>query len=895
MARNNIPSLPEQEFKYGQSRSVKQAIQEANYNRELLRRHPELADQIKQHPTSRIKAGVGAWIEQKKSSMYGGGRTKTGGILRMLGQQGAGEFYDTMFGKQKPRWVGDQKEKQNTAKLERAQQQTAAVMSGVAKTIEQVSSSLTAFKQELGIVKASVLDVRRNMGDIGSDVSDIKSLIMPRNITAKGKPLTDSWGRQDKSKVGKIQFAQYNPLAPAGAQFLQQNVKQLGGGFFTRGGLTSKAIEPGFMQDAIKQASMQTAILTLKIQKKDASKAELRRKNDYSDPTERKLFETDPIIALRDEMRENFAKLFALLKGLRGYGDDGFGIDGLPLPIPLGGGKGKGARGKGRRGATSSKAKERYKRRYGKRAAGKRFGGKGGGSILGLGALAGGYLGYKLFDSMRDESLESEDPEMLKEQAAAATKSGDVEGLRKTRTQIAKQKEDVEIQMASNVGAVGGAAAGAATTKVMWKLFVNFVKRKAPQLAARIGTRLAASGVMASVPVIGWIGAAISLGFTAWMAWDLYQLWKEFQSLSDAEKEAYTDEAVRLDESKDKPGAELSALSKPPDYEMARQIESTATKTGPTTRGGRRGRNATPAPATASKPASTTGVLSASQASQGARGGRNTAPSSAEGKKNVMEAMDAAGITGAHRASLLAQLHHESNGFRRLEENLNYSADRLMQVFPKYYKNPKDAEEDAGNPQKIAMRVYGKRSDLGNSSAEDGWKYRGRGYIQLTGKSNYEQFGKLIGMDLVNNPSLAAHPKIAAKIAVAYYKSRVIDKGIQGEDVKGVTKAIQGGSLGLEERGELTAMYSGDSAGGLATPASTHKGAEIDGESRQVKQAQQQAPVMVAMTTPAPAPAPAARGGPSPGAVSMARSSATTDDSSLIRAAQQDTTHPVYA
>lgn len=167
--------------------------------------------------------------------------------------------------------------------------------------------------------------------------------------------------------------------------------------------------------------------------------------------------------------------------------------------------------------------------------------------------------------------------------------------------------------------------------------------------------------------------------------------------------------------------------------------------------------------------------------------------------------MDAQQIPQEHRASLLGQVHHESGGFRRLSEDLNYSAARLLEVFPKYYTK-ESAAEDAHNPEKIANRVYGGRN--GNNLEGDGYKYRGRGYIQLTGKYNYEKYGRMIGEDLVSNPDLAAKPEIAAKVAVAYYKDKVVNAGIKPDDTKAITKQIQGGSLGLEERAKLTSMYS---------------------------------------------------------------------------------------
>jgi predicted chitinase len=156
------------------------------------------------------------------------------------------------------------------------------------------------------------------------------------------------------------------------------------------------------------------------------------------------------------------------------------------------------------------------------------------------------------------------------------------------------------------------------------------------------------------------------------------------------------------------------------------------------------------------------------------------------------------GITGPHLAQFMAQLDHESGHFSRVEENLRYSAKRLMQIFPKYYKDPAIAEAEANQPIAIANRVYGGR--MGNSQPGDGYKYRGRGLIQLTGKDNYSKFGKIVGIDLVGNPEAAADLATAADIAAAYYKKQVVDRGIDGNDTAKVTKAINGGSIGLADR-----------------------------------------------------------------------------------------------
>lgn len=177
-------------------------------------------------------------------------------------------------------------------------------------------------------------------------------------------------------------------------------------------------------------------------------------------------------------------------------------------------------------------------------------------------------------------------------------------------------------------------------------------------------------------------------------------------------------------------------------------------------------------------------------------------------KAAVVEELTRSGITDrTERASILAQLDHESGGFRRLNESFNYRPSRLLKTFPKYFRDLDDARAvAAGGPEAIANRVYGGR--LGNERAGDGYKYHGRGFIQLTGKDNYAAAGKALGLDLVGNPDLAADPKIAARIALWYWKSRpgLPEAGRNG-DVRAVTRVINGGSNGLRERSALFQQY----------------------------------------------------------------------------------------
>ena len=158
-------------------------------------------------------------------------------------------------------------------------------------------------------------------------------------------------------------------------------------------------------------------------------------------------------------------------------------------------------------------------------------------------------------------------------------------------------------------------------------------------------------------------------------------------------------------------------------------------------------------------------------------------------------------------APFVAQVAHESHDFRSLEENLNYSAPVLSKKYPKLF-NKQKAEYVANHPSRdqiIANTIYGNR--MGNDDPGDGYKYRGRGYIQLTGKGNYEAMSKLIGVDLVNNPDLAAQPDYAAQIAVMYWRTRVAKGGKMG-DIAQVTKRISGSAKqGINSRVEKLKQY----------------------------------------------------------------------------------------
>jgi putative chitinase len=151
-------------------------------------------------------------------------------------------------------------------------------------------------------------------------------------------------------------------------------------------------------------------------------------------------------------------------------------------------------------------------------------------------------------------------------------------------------------------------------------------------------------------------------------------------------------------------------------------------------------------------------------------------------------------------AHFLAQCGHESGGFRVTSENLNYSAQGLKNIFPKYFRTV-IAENYARNPQKIANLVYGNRMGNGPESSGDGFKYRGRGYIQLTGKDNYTAFGKAIGEDIASNPDLVQSKYPLLSAAWFFYRN-CLKKCVDASDatVTAVTKCVNGGTIGLPDR-----------------------------------------------------------------------------------------------
>jgi putative chitinase len=162
------------------------------------------------------------------------------------------------------------------------------------------------------------------------------------------------------------------------------------------------------------------------------------------------------------------------------------------------------------------------------------------------------------------------------------------------------------------------------------------------------------------------------------------------------------------------------------------------------------------------------------------------------------------GITTPLRlAHFLAQCGHESGGFRATQENLNYSAKGLCGIFRKYFPSVTVAMQYERKPEKIANRVYASRMGNGNEASGEGWKYRGRGYIQLTGKDNYKAFDATVPEDIMANPDLVA-TKYALASAAFFFKKNglwaICDRGAGMDIVTSVTKRVNGGTIGLTDR-----------------------------------------------------------------------------------------------
>ncbi len=168
----------------------------------------------------------------------------------------------------------------------------------------------------------------------------------------------------------------------------------------------------------------------------------------------------------------------------------------------------------------------------------------------------------------------------------------------------------------------------------------------------------------------------------------------------------------------------------------------------------------------------------------------------------IPDVMKTFGIdTPVEIAHFLSQCGHESAGFKVVNENLNYSAKGLLGIFKKYFPTQALAEQYQRKPEKIANRVYASRMGNGDEASGEGFKFRGRGFIQLTGKQNYTAFGKAINVDIAANPDLVA-TKYPLLSAAWFFSKNCLAKCKDASDasVLAVTKCVNGGTIGLEDR-----------------------------------------------------------------------------------------------
>lgn len=170
----------------------------------------------------------------------------------------------------------------------------------------------------------------------------------------------------------------------------------------------------------------------------------------------------------------------------------------------------------------------------------------------------------------------------------------------------------------------------------------------------------------------------------------------------------------------------------------------------------------------------------------------------------VFEAEIKPGTFSAGDAELddfLGQVLHESGMLERIEEALTYTtAARIRAVWPTRFKEAGSADRFVRNPQGLANRVYGGR--MGNTDLGDGWKFRGRGLLQVTGRDNYTALARVLGLDLVGNPDLLKQPAIALRASIAWWEGNVPD-AVMG-NIKRVTARVNGGTVGLDHRAEVT-------------------------------------------------------------------------------------------
>jgi len=156
------------------------------------------------------------------------------------------------------------------------------------------------------------------------------------------------------------------------------------------------------------------------------------------------------------------------------------------------------------------------------------------------------------------------------------------------------------------------------------------------------------------------------------------------------------------------------------------------------------------------------------------------------------------------QSAFIGQCAHESNHFKALQENLNYRPETLAKLFAHHFKDSEELQKYSHHPEMIANRIYQKRMGNRDEASGDGWRFHGRGLIQLTGHDNYYHCGQSIQKDLVQNPDLVATPMYASLSAGWFWSTHGCNAFAEREDWVGLTKRINGGTIGLEDRISLT-------------------------------------------------------------------------------------------
>lgn len=162
-------------------------------------------------------------------------------------------------------------------------------------------------------------------------------------------------------------------------------------------------------------------------------------------------------------------------------------------------------------------------------------------------------------------------------------------------------------------------------------------------------------------------------------------------------------------------------------------------------------------------------------------------------------------VTPRQQASWIGQCGHECGNFRIMEENLNYRAPTLLKLFPQTPKRawgftPESAAAYEKQPQKIANRIYGNRMGNRDEASGDGWRFRGSGFLQLTGMSNFYHASQALGVDFIMQPELVRTPKYAAMTAGWFWQTHKLNQYADSGDILTMTKRINGGTIGLEDR-----------------------------------------------------------------------------------------------